>query len=333
MKPRTKTIVTIVGVAVALGLAVSLGFLAAGSVSPSATLSTAAYDMSKDAATVGAPDGGSGSIGAGEMNAATGQDASQRALTSTSDAAQRLVVMTAAMALRVARLDEAVTSVRRIAAASGSQIANLSIYTGEPSPSPVPLSEQDRTTQATGPGTADITLRIPADKLASVEKQVAALGTVLTQSIAEDDVTQEHIDLSARLKNLRAEEVRLRSFLNDATKVSEMLEVERELSRVRGEIESMQAQLTYLERQAAMATLTLTLSEPGSVVSPGSEGWGLADAVTRGVQTAASLVRAAITVIVALVPLMALVAIALIVRRFIRRRRNNGLEDADTPTE
>jgi len=333
MKPRSKTIVTIAGVAVALGLAVAVGYLAAGSVSPSATVSTTAYDASKDAAAPGAPEAVSGSMGGGEANVMVEPDASQRALATTSDSADRLVVMTAAMALRVARLDEAVTSVRRIATSSGSQIANLSIYTGEPSPTPVPLVEQDGASQATGPGTADITLRVPAKKLASVEKQVAALGTVLTQSTAEDDVTQEHIDLSARLKNLRAEEVRLRSFLDDATKVSEMLEVERELARVRGEIESMQAQLTYLERQAALATLTLTLSEPGPVVSPGSEGWGLADAVTRGVQTAAALVRAVITVIVALIPLIALVAFVLIIGRFIRRRRKAGPGDAESPTE
>ena len=269
----------------------------------------------------------------GEANVTVEQDASQRTLAAPSDSADRLVVMSAAMALRVAKLGEAVTSVRRIATASGSQIANLSIYTGDPAPSPIPLSEQDGAPQATGPGTADITLRVPAKKLASVEKQLTGLGTVLTQSIAEDDVTQEHIDLAARLKNLRAEEVRLRSFLDDATKVSEMLEVERELARVRGEIESMQAQLTYLERQAAMATLTLTLSEPGPVVSPGSEGWGLADAVTRGVQTAAALVRAAITTIIALIPLIVLVAFVLIGWRFIRRRRNADSDHAETPTE
>ena len=173
---------------------------------------------------------------------------------------------------------------------------------------------------------------MPAAKLAAVEKAVAELGTVLTQATAEDDVTQQHIDLAARLKNLRAEESRLRSFLDDAKKVSEMLEVERELSRVRGEIESMQAQLTYLERQAAMATLTISLSEPGPVVSPGTPGWGFTEAVTRGVRTAAALVSATITVLIAVIPLLVLAAIIVLVRRFVRRRRKTDSPETDSPS-
>ena len=113
-----------------------------------------------------------------------------------------------------------------------------------------------------------VTLRVPAEKLASVEAQVAKLGKVLTQSAVRERCHPAARRPAARLKNLQAEEVRLRSFLDKATKVSEMLEIERELSRVRGEIESMQAQIAYLEQQAALATLTLALSAPGALVQP-----------------------------------------------------------------
>ena len=95
---------------------------------------------------------------------------------------------------------------------------------------------------------------------------------------AQSDVTQQHVDLEARLKNLQAEEVRLRRFLDKATKVSEMLVIQRELSRVRGEIESMQAQIAYLDRQTAMATLSLALSAPGALVQPTGGTWGFSAA-------------------------------------------------------
>ena len=166
-----------------------------------------------------------------------------------------------------------------------------------------------------------MTLRVPAEKLASVEAEAAKLGKVLSQSASEDDVTQQHIDLEARLKNLQAEEVRLRGFLDQATKVTEMLEVERELSRVRGEIESMQAQIAYLEQQAAMATLTLALSAPGSLVQPSGGTWGFGTAITTGVQAAAAVIKTLIVLIIALSPVLLVVAIVVLVWRSRRRSK------------
>ena len=69
------------------------------------------------------------------------------------------------------------------------------------------------------------------------------LGKVLSESSADDDVTQQHVDLKARLTNAKAEEARLRTFFDQAKSVTDMLAIERELARVRGDIESMTAQL------------------------------------------------------------------------------------------
>jgi hypothetical protein len=158
--------------------------------------------------------------------------------------------------------------------------------------------------------------------LADVQSRIAGLGRLVSQSANESDVTQQHIDMVARLANLRAEETRLRALMNRAGTVSDLLSVERELSRVRGDIESMQAQLSYLEGQAALATLTISLDQPGPVVRPSAGGWGLVAAVTSGVQAAAALVRELITAIIALSPLLAIGAILwwLLAMR-VRRRR------------
>ncbi len=184
----------------------------------------------------------------------------------------------------------------------------LNVQTGEGGGAPVPLGD-GTTSSSSQSSSAQVTLRVPAEKLASVEAKAAKLGKVLSQSAAQSDVTQQHVDLSARLKNLQAEEIRLRGFLDKAVKVSEMLEIERELSRVRGEIEAMQAQIAYLDSQAAMATLTLALSAPGALVQPAGGTWGFSAAVTAGIQAAAALLRTLIIVIIALSPVLLVVVV------------------------
>ena len=132
--------------------------------------------------------------------------------------------------------------------------------------------------------------------------------------------------MSARLANLRAEEARLRTFFDDAKNVSEMLAIEQELSRVRGEIESLDAQVKYLERQAAMATVTIELTEDKPVVRPEGESWGFIEAITTGIRGAANVLTFAITFLIATAPLwIAALAAFFVVRAVIRRRKAKRL--------
>ena len=230
-----------------------------------------------------------------------------------------MVISTASMNIQVDELTKSVEQVRVLAAGAGGTISQLSYSQGGPT---APITPQvEGSSAAKQPSTAQLTLRVPASKLPEVEKSAAALGKVLSQTAEESDVTQEHIDLAARIANLQAEEVRLRKMLDQAKNVSEMLAVERELSRVQGDIESMQAQLAYLERQAAQATLSLTLSEPGALVRPGSGGWGLGSAVTYGFQAAAIILRTIIASLIALSPLLVIGLLVWALVRTIRRRR------------
>ena len=278
---------------------------------------------------------GSTSLGSGAVAPMPAEEAvqSEAAPSDAKSAAtvtpDRLVISTASMNIEVDDVDKSLAAIRALAAATGSQISQLNVQAGDGGGGdPVPLAEggQGSTSQSSS---AQVTLRVPAEKLASVEAKAAKLGKVLSQSAAESDVTQQHVDLSARLKNLQAEEVRLRGFLDKATKVSEMLEIERELSRVRGEIEAMQAQIAYLDSQAAMATLTLALSAPGALVQPAGGTWGFSSAITTGFQAAAALVRTLIVVIIALSPVLLVVAIIVLIWRSRRRRRRDLLSDTD----
>lgn len=241
---------------------------------------------------------------------------------SSEAATERMVVLKSSMQVRVEDLAAAIASVRTLTQTVGGSVSQLTISSNSESPAADTAASASSTARFQGPASASLTLRIPAKSLPDVEAKLGKMGRLISQSADESDVTQQHIDMSARLTNLRAEEARLRALLDRAGKISELLAVERELSRVRGDIESMQAQLTYLEGQAAMATLTLSLEQPGPVVRPSGGGWGIIDAVTTGVQAAVVLVNGLITGLIAFSPFIAIgLLVWWLIRRSVRRRR------------
>ena len=105
-------------------------------------------------------------------------------------------------------------------------------------------------------------LRVPSAQLGAAMADLKALGRVENESQAGEEVTEQHADLVARLKNARETETRLDDILRTRTgKVKDVLEVEQEMSRVRCEIEEMDAQQKNLEHRVDFATLNLTIAE------------------------------------------------------------------------
>jgi hypothetical protein len=105
-------------------------------------------------------------------------------------------------------------------------------------------------------------LRIPADELAAALVELRKLGEVQTEAQGGEEVTQQHADLTARLKNSRETEQRLQAVLLQRTgRVSDILAVEQEIARVRGEIEQMESEQKGLEHRVSFATVELKLSE------------------------------------------------------------------------
>lgn len=106
------------------------------------------------------------------------------------------------------------------------------------------------------------TLRVPAAQLDSFLAEVKKLGRVDSESQSGNEVTSNYIDLEARLSNARKTEQRLTEILSQRTgKLSDVLAVEEELGRVRGEIESMEAEQKNLSNQIALATVQFRLVE------------------------------------------------------------------------
>jgi len=117
-------------------------------------------------------------------------------------------------------------------------------------------------TSENAPRSITASLRVPANELATTLAELKSLGHVETESQSGEEVTQQHADLVARLKNSRETERRLQAILLQRTgKISDVLAVEQEIARVRGEIEQMEAEQKSLEHRVDFATIELRLSE------------------------------------------------------------------------
>jgi Flp pilus assembly pilin Flp len=116
---------------------------------------------------------------------------------------------------------------------------------------------------STGSGrTLTATLRVPADQLDATLAELKTLGRVESESQSGQDVTAQYVDLQARLANARNTEQRLTDLLRNRTgKLSDVLEVEQEVDRVRGEIEQMEAERKNMSNQVSFATLNATITE------------------------------------------------------------------------
>jgi hypothetical protein len=102
-----------------------------------------------------------------------------------------------------------------------------------------------------------ITVRVPAGKFDGALAKMMKLGDVLHRDVSVKDVTAEYFDLAVRLKNAEAVRDRLQELLKKATNVSDAIQVERELARVTGEIESMKGRLKLLRELISFSTITL----------------------------------------------------------------------------
>ncbi|HUT59477.1 MAG TPA: DUF4349 domain-containing protein [Phycisphaerae bacterium] len=103
-----------------------------------------------------------------------------------------------------------------------------------------------------------ITVRVPSARLSEVMDWIRAMATVLASDLKVEDITEQYVDLEARLGNLLAGEARLKELLaKEAGKLEELLKVEQEIRRVRQEIEQLQGRKRLWDSQTAFSTLTI----------------------------------------------------------------------------
>ena len=189
------------------------------------------------------------------QNASSAGDALQHVNSATA-AVPSMVIRTGQAFIEVDKVDPAILKIRQLAAQLGGYIANSSISGG-----------RDQIRQAT------LELKIPAPRYDQAVGSLSTIGKVETVNSTAEDVGEEFVDVTARVSNARRLEERLITLLSTRTgKLDEVLRVERELARVREEIERYEGRLRFLSTRVATSTLTITVHEPVPILgnNPGT---------------------------------------------------------------
>lgn len=175
---------------------------------------------------------------------------------------------------------------------------------------------------------ANLTVRVPAERLNAALVQLRELALeVRQQSLSGEDVTQEYVDLQARLRHLEATEAQLLTFLEAAEDTEATLSVYAELRRIQEEIERIKGRSQYLEQSSALSTIDIELIPESAPQPVEVTGWrpqgALRDALDALVDTCQFLVDALIWSLVYALPVFVLPLVVLIwlARRWLRRRK------------
>jgi len=234
----------------------------------------------------------------------------------------RLIIRTADMSIIVTNTEQAMAGIAQMAEDNEGWVVSSNVF------------QFDETAK-----TGNMTVRIPAAGFQSFIDAVQLMSVEVTRiSTSGQDVTEEYVDLSARLANLEATADRVRAFLDETKNVEEALAVNQELSRLEGEIEVLKGRIKYLEQSSAFSTVTIDLTP--DVLSQPIEvgGWqpqGVAKSALESLIAALqTLVDIAIWLLIFLLPVVIIIAIPIwllvvLIRRWRRRRKAKHAESQD----
>ncbi|MBN1605115.1 MAG: DUF4349 domain-containing protein [Polyangiaceae bacterium] len=243
---------------------------------------------------------------------APGQSASP-----TSDAVKRLVVREATLKLRTPRPNKVVEAAPGLAQRFDGFVVK---------------SELSRVGETSVE--ANVVLRVSAERLDAALAELRKLGEVLSESITGEDVTAEFVDVQARLKAKRVLEERLLAIATASGKIDDMLKVESELARVRGEIEQLEGRSRYLEQSARLSSIHVTAVSPSQPTEAAGESFGskMRKAWSRAGTGATEVLAGLVVLAGVLVPLVVvalLVVVPIVIaRRRWRHRHRRKLEEA-----
>jgi len=175
--------------------------------------------------------------------------------------------------------------------------------------------------------TLDIKLvvRVPSNQFGPALSEIEGLATNLTQrNVTGQDVTEEFIDLEARLKTQKALEAQFLEIMKQAKKVADALEVQRQIADVRTEIEKLEGRRRFLESRTSLSTITANIQSPTPiVVSTSGFGRSVREAVSESIEVASGIVLFLVRFVIVMIPIFALLILpaGLVVRFLIRRAK------------
>ena len=168
----------------------------------------------------------------------------------------------------------------------------------------------------------DLVIRVPSERFDDAMRDVRGLGKVKHEAVSGQVVTEQFVDLEARLRTWEAQEAVLLDLMGRAHSVASTLRIQRELQDVQFRIEQIKGQLRVLEDQTTLATIHVSLREPGAPVVPLDEGArpSLAEAWRKAVDGVLGVAYVTVVGLGYLVPLSLIgLAVWVAARRLIRR--------------
>lgn len=216
------------------------------------------------------------------------------------------VVRTAELRVKVAKdgFTGAFDRVASIAAAAGGFVSSSSTASND------------------GVRSGELTVRVPSDRFESVRQSLSGLGEVEGQAIRGEDVSGQLVDYDARLRSFQAQEAALLTLVGQAKEVGDVLRVQSTLFSVRQQIEQLRAQKANLEQQVSLATIQVSLFEPGaaSFKPVDNESPSLARSLERALDGMVAVIGGMIVVVGYLTPIAVLALLGWGASRLFRRR-------------
>jgi hypothetical protein len=246
---------------------------------------------------------------------------------STAEAADRKIIRNADITIEVPSTTDAQHRVTSIAEAHGGFV--------------VTSEAKQRDSNDPSQRTLDIKLvvRVPSNQFGGAFDEIRALaGNTPAEQVTSQDVTEDFIDLEARIKTQKALEVQFLEIMRQAHKIEDALEVQRQIAEVRTEIEKLEGRKRFLENRSSLSTINVNIQTPKPVITVTQTGFGhsLREAVSDSVTLASDMVLFFARFLIMMVPvfLFVLLPIGMVGRYLIRRAKRMRLAQAlATPVE
>lgn len=325
-------------VAVAAVIAPSVGGLVAGTAG-----SSDQYAVPPDAPSSSSEESSGGSGSASDATTTDGRQPAPVTLAPEASAgapdtatANRDIITTASATVAVSAVDTATRAIGEAAVAHGGYVESMSIGSnGAVYPvSPVEGGVAYDTMPSAPPAdSAWITVRVPADQLTALVDGLSDVGEVTATSVNRQDVTEQTVDLQARIDTAQASVDRLTELMGQAANVADLIAAESALSERQAQLESYQQQLEMLDDQVAMSTLSVTVLPRVETVTADPAGFG--DGIVAGWNGLVATLNGIVIAIGFLLPWLVVIGLVVLVVwgvvRLVRSRRRRRTDAASRP--
>lgn len=218
-----------------------------------------------------------------------------------------------------------VAAIATRASTLGGGVASSQVDYGDPS--------DDRSDPESYRGYAVLVVKVPPARIDDLLAGIEQTGTIRSINQSALDVTEQLIDLDVRIENARESVSNVRSFMERANDLGELVTLEAELTRRQTELERLEAQQRNLSERVALSTVTVEIVPTSSLPAPDDDD-SIGDAFQQGIEAFVEFVRVVVVTLAVLLPFLVVAAAAAVAVAWVRRRRITPAgSDSANPTE